>query len=130
MAIADGHADHEAAIATAGLKQQDSIFTRPGQTIGKHTARRASANDNEIKLGQCPPSATRSVSTGAKRATKEPFQEEFTANSAIGKGNRAVILALELSPKQQGFVASNTGSLAEVWQDYEAIIYRFMIDRR
>lgn len=74
----------------------------------------------------------------------------------IGKGNRAAILALELSPEQQGFVASNAESLAEARQDDEAIaraivvagrvvgflmysapedddeaiIYRFMIDRR
>ncbi|TGQ64654.1 GNAT family N-acetyltransferase [Mesorhizobium sp. M00.F.Ca.ET.186.01.1.1] len=74
----------------------------------------------------------------------------------VGKGNRAAILALELSPEQRGFVASNAESLAEARQDDEAIaravvaagrvvgflmysapddddeatIYRFMIDRR
>ena len=74
----------------------------------------------------------------------------------VGKGNRAAILALELLPRQQGFVASNAESLAEAKQDDEAIaraviadgrvvgflmysapedddeaiIYRFMIDRR
>ncbi|MGX5800794.1 GNAT family N-acetyltransferase [Bradyrhizobium sp. Arg314] len=74
----------------------------------------------------------------------------------VGKGNRAAILALELLPEQKGFVASNAESLAEVRQDDEAIaravtaagrvvgflmysapedddeaiIYRFMIDRR
>ena len=74
----------------------------------------------------------------------------------VGKGNRAAIVALELSPGQQGFVASNADSLAEARQDDEAIpravvakgrvvgflmysapddddkaiIYRFMIDRR
>ncbi|RAZ90312.1 GNAT family N-acetyltransferase [Mesorhizobium hawassense] len=74
----------------------------------------------------------------------------------VGKGNRAAVLALELLPEQQGFVASNAESLAEARQDDEAIaravvaggrvvgflmysapeddgeaiIYRFMIDRR
>lgn len=74
----------------------------------------------------------------------------------VGKGNRAAILALELLPEQQGYVASNAESLAEAKQDDEAIaravvaagrvvgflmysapedddeaiIYRFMIDRR
>ena len=74
----------------------------------------------------------------------------------VGKGNRAAILALELLPRQQGFVASNAESLAEAKQDdeaiaraviadgrvvgflmysapeddEEAIIYRFMIDHR
>ncbi|WP_217576302.1 GNAT family N-acetyltransferase [Mesorhizobium sp. GbtcB19] len=74
----------------------------------------------------------------------------------VGKGNRAAIRALELLPEQQGFVASNAESLAEARQDDEAIaravvaagrvvgflmysapedddeaiIYRFMIDRR
>lgn len=74
----------------------------------------------------------------------------------VGKGNRAPILALELLPEQQGFVASNAESLAEARRDREAIaravvthgrvvgflmysapededeaiIYRFMIDRR
>lgn len=75
---------------------------------------------------------------------------------AVDKGNRAAILALELAPEQQGFVASNAESLAEARRDDEAvaravvaagrvvgflmysapddedeaIIYRFMIDRR
>jgi len=74
----------------------------------------------------------------------------------VGKGNRTAILALELLPEQQGFVASNAESLVEARQDDEAIaravvaagrvvgflmysapedddeaiIYRFMIDRR
>jgi len=74
----------------------------------------------------------------------------------VGKGNRAAILTLELLPQQQGFVASNAESLAEARHDDEAIaravvaagrvvgflmysapddddeaiIYRFMIDRR
>lgn len=74
----------------------------------------------------------------------------------VGKGNRAATLALELLPEQQGYVASNAESLAEAEQDDEAIaravvcagrvagflmysapkdddeaiIYRFMIDRR
>lgn len=74
----------------------------------------------------------------------------------VGKGNRAAILALELLPEQRGFVASNAESLAEARHDREAIaravvadgrvvgflmysapehedeaiIYRFMIDRR
>ena len=74
----------------------------------------------------------------------------------VGKGNRAAVLALELLPDQQGFVASNAESLAEARRDDEAIaravvaagrivgflmysapddddeaiIYRFMIDRR
>ena len=74
----------------------------------------------------------------------------------IGKANRPAILALELLPEQQGFVASNAESLAEARHDDEAIaravvaggrvvgflmysapngddeaiIYRFMIDRR
>jgi len=78
------------------------------------------------------------------------------ALEAVGKGNRAAILALELAPEQQGFVASNAESLAEARQDDEAIaravvaagrvvgflmysapedddeaiVYRFMIDRR
>jgi len=83
---------------------------------------------------------------GAPSVTLEP----------VGKGNRAAILALELLPEQQGFVASNAESLAEARHDSEAIaravvadgrvvgflmysasededeaiIYRFMIDRR
>ena len=74
----------------------------------------------------------------------------------VGKGNRAAILALELLPEQQTFVATNAESLAEARHDDEAIaravvtagrvvgflmysapddddeaiIYRFMIDRR
>jgi len=74
----------------------------------------------------------------------------------VDKGNRAAILALELLPEQQGFVASNAESLAEARHDHEAmaravvaagrvvgflmysapedddeaIIYRFMIDCR
>jgi len=74
----------------------------------------------------------------------------------LGKANRQAVLALELLPKQQGFVASNAESLAEARHDHEAIaraivvggrvvgflmysapngddeaiIYRFMIDRR
>ncbi|PBB18417.1 GNAT family N-acetyltransferase [Mesorhizobium sp. WSM4313] len=74
----------------------------------------------------------------------------------VGKDNRAAILALELTPEQQGFVASNVDSLEEAGEDDEAIaravvaagrvvgflmysapedddeaiIYRFMIDRR
>ena len=35
----------------------------------------------------------------------------------VGKGNRAAILALELLPEQQGFVASNAESLAEARRD-------------
>ncbi|MDX8480279.1 GNAT family N-acetyltransferase [Mesorhizobium sp. VK24D] len=74
----------------------------------------------------------------------------------VGEDNRAAILALELMPEQQGLVASNAESLAEAREDDEAvaraivaagrvvgflmysapeeddeaIIYRFMIDRR
>ncbi|WP_337093730.1 hypothetical protein [Mesorhizobium argentiipisi] len=74
----------------------------------------------------------------------------------VGEDNRAAILALELMPEQQGFVASNADSLEEAGEDNEAlaravvaagrvvgflmysapddddeaIIYRFMIDRR
>lgn len=74
----------------------------------------------------------------------------------VGKANRPAILGLELLPEQQGFVASNAESLAEARHDDEAIaravvaggrvvgflmysapngddeaiIYRFMIDRR
>ncbi|MBZ9769414.1 GNAT family N-acetyltransferase [Mesorhizobium sp. CA6] len=74
----------------------------------------------------------------------------------VGEDNRAAILALELTPEQQGFVASNVDSLEEAGEDDEAIaravvaagrvvgflmysapedddeaiIYRFMIDRR
>ncbi|MBZ9764178.1 GNAT family N-acetyltransferase [Mesorhizobium sp. CA8] len=74
----------------------------------------------------------------------------------VGEDNRAAILALELMPEQQGFVASNADSLEEAREDDEAlaravvaagrvvgflmysapddddeaIIYRFMIDRR
>ncbi|OHV86175.1 GNAT family N-acetyltransferase [Mesorhizobium sp. ORS 3428] len=74
----------------------------------------------------------------------------------VGEDNRAAILALELMPEQQGFVASNADSLEEAGEDDEAIaraivaagrvvgflmysapedddeaiIYRFMIDRR
>lgn len=83
---------------------------------------------------------------GALSVTLEP----------VGKGNRAAILALELLLEQQGFVASNAESLAEARHDGEAIaravvadgrvvgflmysapededeaiVYRFMIDRR
>ncbi|TIV46321.1 MAG: hypothetical protein E5V96_07880 [Mesorhizobium sp.] len=39
----------------------------------------------------------------------------------VGKGNRAAILALELLPEQQEYVASNAESLAEAKQDDEAI---------
>ncbi|TIV76770.1 MAG: GNAT family N-acetyltransferase, partial [Mesorhizobium sp.] len=74
----------------------------------------------------------------------------------VSKGNRAAILALEPLPEQQEYVASNAESLAEAEQDDEAIaravvcagrvvgflmysapkdddeaiIYRFMVDRR
>ncbi|MDG4884884.1 GNAT family N-acetyltransferase [Mesorhizobium sp. WSM4884] len=74
----------------------------------------------------------------------------------VGEDNRAAILALELTPEQQGFVASNADSLEEAREDDEAIaravvtagrvvgflmysapdeddeavIYRLMIDRR
>ena len=82
--------------------------------------------------------------------------DQPVALEPVGKGNRAAILALELSPGQQDFVASNAESLAEARQDDEAIpravvaagrvvgflmysapddddeaiIYRLMIDRR
>nr|WP_149804451.1 GNAT family N-acetyltransferase [Mesorhizobium sp. NFR06] len=84
------------------------------------------------------------------------MREYPVALEPVGKGNRAAILALELLPQQQGFVASNAESLAEARQDDEAIaravvaagrvvgflmysapedddeaiIYRLMIDRR
>jgi len=84
------------------------------------------------------------------------ISDQPVALEPVGKGNRASILALELLPEQQGFVASNAESLAEARQDDEAIaraivtagrvvgflmysapddddeaiIYRFMIDRR
>lgn len=84
------------------------------------------------------------------------MSDQPVALEPVGKGNRAAILALELSPGQRGFVASNAESLAEARQDDEAIpravvaagrvvgflmysapddedeaiIYRFMIDRR
>lgn len=89
---------------------------------------------------------TGTAGAGAPSVTLEP----------VGKGSRAAILALELSPEQRGFVASNAESLAEARRDREAIaravvgdgrvvgflmysapgdedeaiIYRFMIDRR
>ena len=89
--------------------------------------------------------------TGAAGVSQQPIGLE-----PVGKGNRAAILALELLPEQQGFVASNAESLAEARQDDEAIaraivaagrvvgflmysapedddeaiIYRFTIDRR
>jgi diamine N-acetyltransferase len=82
--------------------------------------------------------------------------DQPVALEPVGKGNRAAVLALELAPEQQGFVASNADSLAEARRDDEAIpravvaagrvvgflmysapddddeaiIYRFMIDRR
>ncbi|WP_292146989.1 GNAT family N-acetyltransferase [Mesorhizobium sp.] len=89
---------------------------------------------------------TRSGSTSDRPIALEP----------VGKDNWAAILALELLPEQQEYVASNAESLAEAEQDDEAIaravvsagrvvgflmysafgdddeaiIYRFMIDRR
>ncbi|WP_296745555.1 N-acetyltransferase [Mesorhizobium sp.] len=84
------------------------------------------------------------------------LSDQPVALEPVGKGNRAAILALELLPEQQEFVASNAESLAEARHDDEAIaravvavgrvvgflmysapddddeaiIYRFMIDRR
>ncbi|WP_434724749.1 GNAT family N-acetyltransferase [Mesorhizobium sp. RIZ17] len=84
------------------------------------------------------------------------MSDQPVALEPVGKGNRAAILALKLAPDQQSFVASNAESLAEARQDDEAvpravvaagrvvgflmysapedddeaIIYRFMIDRR
>ena len=84
------------------------------------------------------------------------MSDQPVALEPVGKGNRTAILALELLPEQQGFVASNAESLVEARQDDEAIaravvaagrvvgflmysapedddeaiIYRFMIDRR
>jgi len=84
------------------------------------------------------------------------MSDQPVALEAVGEGNRTAILALELLPEQQGFVASNAESLVEARQDDEAIaravvaagrvvgflmysapedddeaiIYRFMIDRR
>ncbi|CDX37495.1 GCN5-related N-acetyltransferase [Mesorhizobium sp. SOD10] len=84
------------------------------------------------------------------------MSDQPVALEPVGKGNRAAVLALELAPEQQGFVASNTDSLAEARRDGEAIpravvaagrvvgflmysapddddeaiIYRLMIDRR
>jgi len=84
------------------------------------------------------------------------MSDQPVALEAVGEGNRTAILALELLPEQQGFVASNAESLVEARQDDEAIAravvaagrvvgflmysapedddeaitYRFMIDRR
>ncbi|MBN9271064.1 MAG: GNAT family N-acetyltransferase, partial [Mesorhizobium sp.] len=57
---------------------------------------------------------------GAPSVTLEP----------VGKGNRAAILALELLPEQQGFVASNAESLAEARHDNEAIARAVVADGR
>lgn len=60
------------------------------------------------------------ASVGGLAVTLEP----------VGKGNRAAILALELLPEQQGFVASNAESLAEARHDREAIARAVVSDRR
>ena len=48
----------------------------------------------------------------------------------VGRGNRRAVLALELSPEQQGFVASNAESLAEARRDREAIARAVSVDGR